>query len=145
AAVTIGTGGQVFVPLHIEPGAPVPTDPRMHVFNHAAPDMYYILGATLAAGLCLRWLRDLVGLEAVPDAYPTLSKEAAEISPGSDRLIFLPYLMGERTPHMDPLARGVFFGLSYHHGRGHMARAVMEGVTFALRQALEISLSMSDD
>ncbi|GAB4518188.1 MAG: xylulokinase [Anaerolineae bacterium] len=144
ASVTIGTGGQVFVPLMREANmSRIPTDPRLHVFNHAVPGMWYILGAILSAGLSLRWLRDLVGLRDTRDAYERLSAEAAEVPPGADGLVFLPYLVGERTPHMDPLARGAFVGLSYHHTRGHMARAVMEGVTFALRQTLEISLSMS--
>jgi xylulokinase len=84
----------------------------------------------------------VTGLAQVADAYPILSAEAAAVPPGADGLIFLPYLSGERTPHMDPLARGGFIGLSSYHTRGHLARAVMEGVAFALRQTLEISLSL---
>ncbi len=141
ASVTTGSGGQVNVPL--QPTNGVPTDARLHVFNHAVPGMYYVLGAILSAGLALRWLRNLVGLQNVPEAYTILSAEAATLAPGADGLIFLPYLSGERTPHMDTFARGCFVGLSYHHGRAHLARAVMEGVAFALRQALEISLSLS--
>lgn len=118
------------------------TDPRLHVFNHAAPQMWYVLGAILSAGLSLRWLRNVTGLTEVGDAYASLSAEAASVSPGAEGLIFLPYLSGERTPHMDPLARGAFVGLSSYHSRGHLARAVMEGVAFALRQALEISLNL---
>lgn len=144
ASVTTGSGGQVFIPLQVS-GDRVPTDPRLHVFNHAAPGMYYILGAILSAGLSLRWLRNLVGLEGVPDAYPRLSAEASQVAPGADGLIFLPYLSGERTPHMDSLARGAFMGLSAHHTRGHLARAVMEGVAFALRQTLEISRELGAD
>src|SRR5262245_40224234 len=139
ASVTTGSGGQVFTPLMSTAGHRVPTDPRLHVFNHAVPGMWYILGATLSAGLSLRWFRNLLGMERDADAYPTLSAEAAEVPVGSDGLIFLPYLSGERTPHMDPLARGTFVGLSYHHQRGHLARAIMEGVAFSLREALEIS------
>lgn len=142
ASVTTGTGGQVFVPLKLAAGQPVPTDPRLHVFNHASRNLYYILGAILAAGLSLRWLRDLVGLHDHPDAYALLSAEAAQIPPGAKGLLFLPYLMGERTPHMDAGARGGFIGLRYYHERGHLARAVMEGVAFALRQTLEISLEV---
>lgn len=141
ASVTVGTGGQVFVPLQ-PPGA-LPTDERLHVFNHAVPNLWYVLGASLSAGLSLRWLRDLVGLKDAPDAYERLSAEAAAVAPGAEGLLFLPYLAGERTPHMDPLARGVFVGLSLRHTRAHLARAVMEGVCFALRQALEISLMLS--
>ena len=140
-SVTTGTGGQVSVPLRIKDG--FKTDPRVHVFNHAVPGSAYILGAILSAGLSLRWLRDTVGLKNTPNAYDRLSQDAATVPPGAEGLIFLPYLVGERTPLMDPEARGAFIGLSTRHGRGHLARAVMEGVTFALRQALEVSLSLS--
>lgn len=141
AAVTTGSGGQVFVP--VQPVAnTLRTDPRLHVFNHAAPQMWYVLGAILSAGLSLRWLRQVTGLAGAADAYAILSAEAAVIPPGADGLLFLPYLSGERTPHMDPLARGGFIGLSSYHNRGHLARAVMEGVALALRQTLEISLGL---
>lgn len=138
AAVATGSGGQVVVPITLT-GSAIPTDPRLHVFNHAVPDMWYVLGAILAAGLGLRWLRGLTGLDDDPNAYATFSREADGVPVGADGLIFLPYLSGERTPHMDPLARGGFVGLNYHHTRGHLARAVMEGVAFALRQSLELS------
>jgi xylulokinase len=141
ASVTVGTGGQVFCPLH--PTGRLPTDRRLHVFNHAVPGQWYVLGAVLCAGLSLRWLRGITGLADYRNAYDLLSAEAAAIAPGSDGLIFLPYLTGERTPLMDPQARGMFLGLSLHHTRGHLARAVMEGVSFAMRQALELSLSLS--
>jgi xylulokinase len=99
------------------------------------------MGAILSAGLCLRWLRDQVygglGLD-----YEAFSAAAAEVEPGAEGLLFLPYLLGERTPHMDARARGVFFGLALRHGRGHLARAVMEGVAFAMRDSLEIFRSM---
>jgi xylulokinase len=138
ASVTVGSGGQVFVPLdHI-----TQTDSRLHIFNHAVPNRWYILGAILSAGLSLRWLRDVSGLQGNKAAYPILSQEAANVAVGADGLLFLPYLSGERTPLMNPYAKGVFFGLSYHHTRGHLARAVMEGVTFALKQALDISLEL---
>lgn len=138
ASVTVGSGGQVCTPIdHVER-----TDSRLHVFNHAAPKMWYILGATLSAGLSLRWLRRITGLEGREDAYPIFSAEAANVPPGANGLIFLPYLTGERTPYMDPMARGGFIGLTAYHERGHLARAVMEGVAFSLRQALEISLSL---
>lgn len=143
ASITIGTGGQVSVPLVIELWVPLKTDPRLHLFNHAVPGMAYILGAILAAGLNLRWYRDLVGLAGQADAYPMLSVEAAGVRAGAEGLLYLPYLIGERTPHMDPFARGVFIGLSPRHERGHLARAVMEGVAFALRQTLEIAVSLS--
>lgn len=154
ASVTTGSGGQVFAPLQpnrgtegdLTPSIPsvpsVPSDPRLHVFNHAVPQMWYVLGAILSAGLSLRWLRHMTGLAQAADAYPILSAEAAAVPPGADGLIFLPYLSGERTPHMDPLARGGFIGLTAYHTRGHLARAVMEGVAFALRQTLAISLEL---
>lgn len=141
ASVTTGSGGQVFVPVRACDGR-LATDPRLHVFNHAIPDLWYVLGAILAAGLGLRWLRGVTALDGDPNAYPQMSVDADRVPPGADGLIYLPYLSGERTPHMDPLARGAFIGLNYHHGRGHMARAVMEGVAFALRQALELSLQL---
>ena len=78
-------------------------------------------------------------------AYERFSAEAAAVAPGSEGLIFLPYLSGERTPHMDPHARGGFIGLSYFHEQGHLARAVMEGVAFGLRQALELSIELGGD
>ncbi|NPV67365.1 MAG: xylulokinase [Anaerolineae bacterium] len=141
ASVTTGSGGQVFVPVAAGDGR-IATDPRLHVFIHAVPGVNYVLGAILSAGLSLRWLRDLTGLSGTPGAYALLSQEASAIPPGANGLIFLPYLAGERTPHMDPAARGAFIGLSHYHTRGHLARAVMEGVAFALRQALQISLGL---
>ena len=134
-SVTVGSGGQVFAPLRLTDQR---ADARLHIFNHAVPNTYYALGAILSAGLSLRWLRGIVGLDSNPQAYALLSAEAEQIGAGADGLFFLPYLSGERTPHMDPLARGGFIGLTHYHQRGHMARAVMEGVTFALRQALEL-------
>lgn len=142
SSVATGSGGQVVTPYQQMAGR-VKGDPRLHVFNHAVPDMWYVLGAILSAGLSLRWLRNVTGLQGVPDAYPILSAEAETVAPGADGLIFQPYLSGERTPHMDGLARGTFIGLSYHHGRGHLARAIMEGVSFALRQTLEVSLTLA--
>lgn len=135
ALVTIGTGGQVFMPLT----QPLP-DPqtRFYVFNHAIKERWYAAAAILAAGLALRWLRNTLGLEYQPDAYAHLSELAADTPPGAEGLVFLPYLAGERTPHFDPLASGVFLGLRLHHHTGHLARAVMEGVTFALRDCLAL-------
>ena len=138
ALVTIGTGGQVFMPL-----AQARIDPHMryYVFNHALPGRWYAAAATLAAGLSLRWLRDILGWQHRPDAYAHLSTLASDVPPGADGLVFLPHLAGERTPHMDPLASGLFLGLRLHHHAGHMARAVMEGVTFTLRECLSLVTS----
>lgn len=139
-SVTIGTGGQVFIPYR--PQAELHTDPRLHVFNHAVPGLWYVLGATLSAGSSLRWMRNLFGLENMANAYERLSVEAGRIPPGADGLLFLPYLFGERTPHMDPMALGAFVGLQYRHERGHIARAIMEGVAFSLRDAVSLSVAL---
>lgn len=135
ALATIGTGGQVF-----HPSRAARTDPQMrfHVFNHAVPDRWYALAAILSAGLSLRWLRDPLGLRDRPDAYAHLSALAGEVPPGAEGLMFLPYLAGERTPHMDPEASGVLIGLRLQHGVGHLARAVMEGVAFAMAECLAL-------
>jgi xylulokinase len=133
-SVTVGSGGQIFIPLD----APViNSELNLHVFCHAPENRWYILGATLTAGLSLRWLRDLLGLGDRADAFEYLSGMAAGVAAGSEGLLFLPYLAGERSPHMDPKARGSFVGLTLRHGAAHMARAVMEGVAFALRQVME--------
>jgi xylulokinase len=131
-SVTLGTGGQVFTPL-TEPNI----DPQLHTFCHALPNRWYVMGAMLAAGLSLRWLRNLLDLQSNAHAYESLAQLAAQTSPGADGLLFLPYLIGERSPLNDPLASGTFVGLSLLHQRGHLARAIMEGVAFALRQIIE--------
>lgn len=146
AAISISSGGQVVTPIVRQGANSIPTDPRLHVFNHAIPGMWYILGAILSAGLSLRWLRHVTGLDEMGGkAYELFSTEASATRPGAEGLLFLPYLTGERTPHMDSKARGGFVGLSAYHERGHLARAVMEGVAFALRQALEISISLGGE
>ena len=132
-SITLGTGGQIFTAL-AQPEA----HQALHTFCHAVPDRWYLLGAMLSGGLSLRWLRDLLRMQAQADAYATLVGEAALVPAGADGLLFLPYLAGERAPLMDPLASGSFVGLTLSHQRGHLARAVMEGVAFALRQILEL-------
>ncbi|HEY5705529.1 MAG TPA: xylulokinase [Terrimicrobiaceae bacterium] len=131
-SVTIGTGGQVFAPL----ATPL-FDPqlRLHTFCHAPEARWYLLGAMLSAGMALRWLRQALGNERW--SYAQLDQIAAEVGPGSEGLIFLPYLVGERSPLMDPRAKGSFVGLTLRHGPGHMVRALLEGVTFALRQIID--------
>lgn len=133
---TIGTGGQLLAP------SPTPSyDPelRLHTFCHAVPTLWYNMAATLTAGLAFSWLRRVLHAES----YAALADEAAEIEPGADGLFFLPHLAGERTPHMNPEARGVFVGLTLRHDRAHLTRAVMEGVVFNLRQGLELIKSLS--
>ncbi len=133
---TIGTGGQLFAPI-----ARPAYDPqaRLHCFCHVMPDVWHLESAMLAAGLALKWLRDNVmrGL-----TYQEIADTAATVPPGAEGLFFLPYLAGERTPHMDPRARGSFVGLTLRHGRAHIARAVMEGVVFGMRQGLALMLDL---
>ena len=140
---SVGTSGVLFA--HSDT---VRLDPqgRLHTFCHAVPDAYHLMAVTLAAGGSLRWLRDtLAGANGSALSYDQLAAEAEAVPPGSEGLLFLPYLSGERTPHRDPLARGAFVGLTARHGRGHMARAVMEGVTYSLRDGLEIMRGMGLD
>lgn len=133
---TIGTGGQIFAATH----SPVP-DPehRLHLFCHAIPNTWHLLAATLTAGKSLRWLRDKIFQRS---DYHELVDQADQVLPGSEGLYFLPYLAGERTPHMDPDATGAFIGLNLRHNRANMVRAVLEGVVMSLRQGLEIMLGL---
>ncbi len=132
ASVTIGTGGQLLQPC-LQPQADA--ELRLHCFCHAVPGMWYVMAAMLSAGLSLRWLRDAVDMQG-DGAYATLDREAEAAGPGAQGLLFLPYLLGERTPYTDADARGAFVGLRLRHHRGHLARSVMEGVAFALRDGL---------
>ena len=133
---SIGTSGAVVAPIErprVDPGM------RIHSFNHAVPDTWYLMGVVLSAGAALSWFRRaLSGPEGTQPTYDELIAEAAGTPPGADGLTFLPYLTGERTPHADSNARGVFAGMHAGHERGHLVRAVMEGVTFALRDSLEL-------
>ena len=131
ASCSIGTSGVLFAhtdALSLDPQG------RLHAFCHAVPGRYHLMGVTLAAGGALRWWRDLIG---EPD-YDNLVERAATAPPGSEGLVFLPYLTGERSPHLDSRARGMFFGLTSRHDLSHMTRAVMEGVAFSLRDSLEV-------
>jgi len=132
ATCTIGTGGQILTPI----AKPV-MNPNLntHVFCNVLPGSWYAMGAILSAGASLNWLRDnVLGIKD----FKTLDKKAEMLPACSDGLIFLPYLMGERTPHLNPYARGAFFGLRLNHDYADLYRAVMEGVVFALRDSLEI-------
>jgi xylulokinase len=138
----IGTGGQIFATLD---RPKVDPQSRIHTFCHAVPGKWHLQGAILAAGLSLRWFKENFGqMEQTlgnlcnTDPYDLLSKEAELAEPGCKGLIFVPYLLGERSPHMDPDARGILYGLSLEHRRAHLIRAVMEGVVYALRDSLEI-------
>lgn len=133
---TIGTGGQLLAPS-LEPAF----DPqlRLHLFCHAAPNLWHLEAATLSAGLSLKWLRDQM-FEGYD--YTQLADLASQAPPGSGGLLFHPYLVGERTPLMDPNRRASFSGLSLHHKRSHLVRAVMEGVVLSLRQGLDLILEL---
>jgi xylulokinase len=145
ALVSIGTSGVVLAYAdspQVDTSGPVP---RVHTFNHAVPSAWYLMGVTQGAGLSMRWVRDNIGLPERAlerwtgvDSYETLAKEAESVSPGSEGLIFLPYLQGERTPHLDAYARGGWIGLSARHDRRHLVRSVMEGVAFSLRDCFAI-------
>jgi len=118
---------------------------RLHCMNHAAPDRWYLMGVMLAAGLSLKWFKENLCQTEMErarrqgvDVYDLLSEMAASVPAEAEGLIFLPYLSGERTPHADSDARGMFIGLSLRHTKAHMARAVMEGVVFGLRDSLEL-------
>lgn len=134
---TIGTSGVVFASTdrpQMDPRG------RLHTFCHAIPNRWHVMGVTQAAGLSLRWFRDQFGLAAATgsDSYDALAEEAASIPPGSDGVMWAPYLMGERTPHLDPEARAALVGLAANHRRAHVVRAILEGVAFSLRDTFAI-------
>jgi len=129
-SVVLGTSGVVFGVL---PAYATDPEARVHVFCHAVPGTWHAMGVMLSAAGSLRWLRDLLGGD-----YDELLAAADSWPPGAEGLLFAPYLAGERTPHADPDARGAFTGLSLRHDRGALARAVLEGVAFGLRDSLEL-------
>jgi xylulokinase len=134
-ALSLGTSGVVFAttdsPIH---------EPRgiVHAFCHAVPGRWHMMSVMLSAAGSLRWFRDALapGVE-----FGDLVAPAGQVPVGSDGLLFLPYLTGERSPHPDPLARGAFVGLTLGHDRRHMTRAVLEGVAFGLRDGLDLMVA----
>lgn len=136
-SATIGTSGVVFAATDCPA-----LDPkgRLHTFCHAIPGRWHVMGVTQAAGLSLRWFRDQFGAgrDDGRDPYDRLTEEAAAVSPGADGLLWAPYLMGERTPYLDPKARGALIGLTASHTRAHVIRAILEGVAFSLRDTFTI-------
>jgi len=141
-SATLGTSGVIFTYTE----APK-LDPRgrIHTFCHAVPGKWHVMGVTQGAGLSLRWFREHFGeseawyaRQTDVDSYDLIIKEAEKIAPGSEGLLWLPYLMGERTPHLDAQARGMWFGLTAAHTRAHLIRSILEGVAFSLRDSLEI-------
>lgn len=146
AFTTIGTSGVVFA--HTS-DITIDKKGRVHTFCCAVPGCWHVMGVTQGAGLSLKWFRDnfcnaeretakYMGV----DEYYLMDKQAEQVPIGANRLLYLPYLMGERTPHLDPNARGVFFGLSAMHTKRDMLRAVMEGVTYSLRDCVEVCREM---
>jgi xylulokinase len=116
-------------------GAAIEPEGRLHAFCHSVPGKWHFMGVMLSAAGSLRWHRDTF---APGMNYDSLLAPAAHIQPGSDGLLFLPYLTGERTPHPDPLARGAFVGLTVRHTFPHLTRSVLEGVSFGLRDSFEL-------
>ena len=136
-SATLGTSGVVFAATDrpsLDPKG------RLHTFCHAIPDRWHVMGVTQAAGLSLRWFRDRfgAGTDDGRDPYERLSAEAATVPAGSEGAFWAPYLMGERTPHLDPFARAAFVGLSASHTRAHLIRAVLEGVAYSLKDTFSI-------
>ena len=145
-SATIGTSGVVFAAT-ARPA--LDKDGRVHTFCHAIAGRWHVMGVTQAAGLSLRWFRDRFGLgsdgaatSSADDPYDVLCSEAAQVPPGSDGVLWAPYLMGERTPHLDPNARAALVGLAANHTRAHVIRAILEGVAFSLRDTLTIFAEM---
>jgi len=136
---SLGTSGVVFchsdTPQYDAAG-------RLHTFCHAVHGKWHMMGVTLSAAGSLQWFASQLCSELMKkkgiDPYEVLNQEADQVAAGSEGLFFLPYLAGERTPHADANARGCFVGLTNKHGRGHLARSVMEGVGYSLRESLEI-------
>jgi xylulokinase len=131
-ALTLGTSGVVFATT---PSALIEPEGRLHAFCHAVPSLWHFMGVMLSAAGSLQWYRDTIAPEVEFDA---LLKEAESVPAGSEGLLFLPYLSGERTPHPDPLARGAWIGLTLRHTRGHLTRAVLEGVAYGLKDGYEL-------
>jgi len=136
-SASIGTSGVVFAATD-HPAM----DPkgRLHTFCHAIPGRWHVMGVAQAAGLSLHWFRDQfgAGVEDGQDAYVRLTEEAASVKAGAEGVFWAPYLMGERTPHLDPAARAAFVGLSASHTRAHMIRAILEGVAYSLKDTFSI-------
>ena len=126
-ALTVGTSGVVFATT---PSALIEPEGRLHSFCHAVPGLWHLMGVMLSAAGSLQWYRDTLAGNV---SFDDLLREAESAPAGSEGLQFLPYLSGERTPHADPLARGAFVGLTVRHGRAHMTRALLEGVSFGLK------------
>lgn len=145
ASCNIGTSGVVFA--HTEKPL-IDKQGRIHTFCHAVEGKWHVMGVTQGAGLSMKWFKDNFYAEearSLPDVYARINEDIAQISIGSEGLLYLPYLMGERTPHLDADAKGVFFGITPRHTRAHFARAVMEGVSFSLLDCLNVIRETGQD
>ncbi|MBF85774.1 MAG: xylulokinase [Acidobacteria bacterium] len=140
-SATIGTSGVVFAATD---GPALDPEGRVHTFCHAVPNRWHVMGVTQAAGLSLRWFRNRFGAgeDDGRDPYDRLADEAATAPVGSDGVLWAPYLMGERTPHLDANARAALVGLAESHTRAHVVRAILEGVAFSLRDSFTILETM---
>ena len=134
ASIAISTGGQFLVTA---PQGLIDPKRRLHTLNHAFPDIGLYMAATLSAGFSLRWFKDLI-CEQKETGFPEFTAGLAKINPGADGLFFLPFLSGERTPYFNPALRAAFIGLSQTHKKIHLARAIIEGVSFSMRECLEV-------
>ena len=136
AFTTIGTSGVVYA--HTDKPV-IDTKGRVHTFCCAVPGKWHVMGVTQSAGLSLKWFRENFAPELT---YSEMDNMAEKVRIGAEKLLFLPYLMGERTPHLDPNARGAFIGISAIHTKAHFIRAILEGVAFSLRDCLEVLREM---
>ncbi len=143
---SLGTSGVVFA---FSEGVCADPQGRVHTFCHAVPGKWHVMGVMLSAGGALQWFRNSLckeerslAAETGRDAYEYITESASQVPVGSEGLIFLPYLTGERTPHKDPCAKGAFIGLSLRHDKAYMARAVLEGVAYGMRDSLDIMREM---
>jgi xylulokinase len=141
-SATLGTSGVVFAQsdeYRVEP------EGKLHAFCHAVPGKWHLMGVMLSAAGSFQWFKNELGGEEQKreengegNAYDFLTEAAAEVQLGCEGLVFLPYLSGERTPYPDPHARGAFVGLTLRHGKSHLTRAVLEGVSFGLKDSLSL-------
>jgi len=138
-SATIGTSGVVFAATDTPA---MDAKGRVHTFCHAIPGRWHVMGVTQAAGLSFTWLRDLLRDDSAEPSFDELAREAAAVPAGSDGVLWAPYLMGERTPHLDPNARATLTGLAASHTRGHVVRAVLEGVAFSLKDTFSLFAEM---
>lgn len=143
---TIGTSGVIFATTDVPR---IDAGGRVHTFCHAVRGKWHIMSVTQGAGLSLQWFRNnfcdtekAIAAEKGTDVYNVMVDEVKDIAPGSDGVVFLPYLMGERSPILDPNARGVFFGVTNATTKAHMLRAVLEGITFSQRDCLSVIRDM---